>query len=378
MKNILIVVPGLSLGGQERVAIKTAEILSRDYNVYFCVFNLSGAVYKTHFDVINLNVPSKTGLTGKVINVIKRKRALKRIVRKLSIDVTLSFGTTANLVNVLSKKSNKVIVSVRGYESLKNKFSFGKLVYSKANKVICVAEKLSKDLSVNYKVPVEKVETLYNPYEFTDIKQQSLEQISLKTNNPSIVSMGRLEHVKGYRHLLNSIKIAIEKIPNLQLILIGEGKERESLERHATKLGIKDNIIFTGFQSNPYRYLSKADLYVLSSINEGFPNALVEAMICGLPVIATDCKTGPREILTEKYEDRVSNEIEHCEYGVLVPPFISDFSYEPDKEKLLSNAIVEMLTNNKLYNYYRKQSNYRSKAFSVESYRKKIIDIIEK
>lgn len=377
MKNILIIVPGLGAGGQEQVAIKTADILSQDYNVYFCVFDLSNAVYETNFDIINLNLPTRPSLLGKVINVIRRRRELKNIIKNLKIDITMSFGTTANMVNSLAKKSNQVIVSVRGYRSVANKFSISRLVYLRADKVICVSKKISKDLSNRYSIPVKKVETLYNPYDFVDIEQQSAQNITHDIAGPVIVSMGRLDNVKGYRHLLNSTKLAVESIPNLNLIIIGEGKERESLKKHAINLGIEQNVSFVGFQKNPYSFLSKCSLYVLTSINEGFPNALVEAMICGLPVVATDCKTGPREILASNYQDKIIRQAEYSDYGVLVPSFSSDFSNEYEKDLELSKVIIKMLTNNDLYINYRKEAKVRSKHFSIETYKNKLINIIE-
>jgi glycosyltransferase involved in cell wall biosynthesis len=114
----------------------------------------------------------------------------------------------------------------------------------------------------------------------------------------------------------------------LQLALVGVGPRREEFEALAASLGVRDRVHFLGFQSNPHRLVSRSCMFVLSSRYEGFPNAMLEAMICGVPVIATDCRTGPREILGDS------------RHGLLVPNIATS---EPRVvERALSDAIVEM------------------------------------
>ena len=129
------------------------------------------------------------------------------------------------------------------------------------------------------------------------------------------------------------------------------------MQKYAQAAGIAQHIIFAGFQPNPYSYEAKCDLYVLSSINEGFPNTLVEALACGLPIVAADCKTGPREILMERYEDKTAQGLERVDYGILVPPFAADDSCEPEKDELLAQAIVEMLTQSKVSEQEKKKAD---------------------
>ncbi|MBP2639411.1 MAG: glycosyl transferase group 1 [Firmicutes bacterium] len=379
-KNLLILVANTGIGGQERVAINTAGILKEDYNTMLAIFNRQEHNYDFDGTLINLELPPVQGEFEKIMNVFRRVRALKKLKREYKIDVTMSFGTSANLVNALAKTSDKKIVSVRGYGSL-TKSPWGKmisrLVYGRADVVITVAKKLSEDLAALYDIPAAKVKTVYNPYDLTELSDLAGHPVPIEIGSPTIVSVGRMQKVKGYRHLINAMAHVIAFIPQAKLLLIGTGDEAAALQKYTEKLGLIDNVLFAGFQPNPYSYEAKCDLYALSSINEGFPNTLVEALACGLPIVAADCRTGPREILMEHYENRTAEGIEYADYGVLVPPFVSDESHEPEKDKLFAEAIIEMLTNRKRCSRYKEKLAERAGTFSFKAYREKMIEIIE-
>lgn len=379
-KNLLVVVANLGIGGQERVAINTANMLRDDYNIFLAIFNKQQYNYDFHGTLLNLELPPRHGAMNKIMNVLLRARALKKLKQEYNIDVALSLGPSANFANALSKASDKVLVSVHAYNSLAKSYwdkLVGKLIYGKADIVITVAQKISIDLAEIYQIPAAKIKTLNNPYDIAAIIAGANEGISVPIQPPAIVGVGRMNKVKGFRHLINAMTNVVQAIPNAKLFLVGDGDEMPALREHSARIGLADNVVFVGFQPNPYSYEAKCDLYVLSSINEGFPNTLVEAMACGLPVVATDCKTGPREILTEHFEDRTAAEIEFTDYGALVPPFVSDESQEPEKDKLLAEAIIEMLTNQERNHYYREKSAERARSFSFHAYREKIVAIIE-
>jgi Glycosyltransferase len=379
-KRLLLIVPNLRLGGQQRVAINTAVILESQYNITLAVFTMDGVAYDITCQAIDLRIPAESGYLRKIYNVFRRTKALKQLKRDLKIDVAISLGNTANLPNVLSKVSDKIILSVHGYASLTGSYiskTIDRLVYRSADTVVCVAEKMAKDLVALYDVPEYKVVTLYNPYDFARITDQAQAPISLEIRHPAIAAMGRLEKVKGYRHLMRAFDLVQQEIPEATLVFIGEGKEREELERMAVDLGLAPQVAFVGFQSNPYSYLAKCDLLALSSINEGFPNAMVEAMACALPVVASDCKSGPREIVNEVYHDKVASEVEYADYGILIPPFATDDSDEPELDRLFANAILRLLKDNKMFKRYKERSQERARVFSFNAYKNKIMKIIE-
>ena len=133
----------------------------------------------------------------------------------------------------------------------------------------------------------------------------------------TIIAHGRLEKVKNYARLIKAVYLARQEIKDISLVIIGEGSERERLEDLVKKFGLEGFAELIGFRKNPFAYISKSKLYVLSSLNEGFPNALVEGM-CFLPSVSVDCKSGPREILNCEVGGEKCVGVEYGLYGILV------------------------------------------------------------
>lgn len=178
------------------------------------------------------------------------------------------------------------------------------------------------------------------------------------TEGRILVSMGREDVVKGFWHLLKSFALVHEALPDTKLLIIGQG-EYTAYKELASALGIDDAVCFTGLKRNPYPYLKKSSLYVLTSYNEGFPNALVEAMALGVPAIATDCMTGPKEILGK-------------EYGILVPNMSPEADFEPqhitDEERMLAEKIISLLEDGEKMAHYREMARKRAGDYTTESY----------
>jgi len=146
-------------------------------------------------------------------------------------------------------------------------------------------------------------------------------------------------------------------------------------------LGNSNSVLITGYQENPFKFISRSDVYVLSSLFEGFPNAMVEAMACGCPVIATDCKSGPKEILYENANlDNISTSIEKADYGLLVPPLDSkenwDSSMTHNTEEILANAMLMYINDKKLCESYALKAAARSKVFSYERCKREFEGVI--
>ena len=232
----------------------------------------------------------------------------------------------------------------------------------------------------------QKVCTLYNPFELAGIQAQARE-VGEKERLPFvgcgrvIVSMGRQDDVKGFWHLLKSFSLLHRKYEDARLLIVGEGDFKEYWKL-AEDLGIQDAVSFPGVKKNPFPWLALGRMYVMTSINEGFPNVLVEAMALGIPVISTNCMTGPAEILAEDF-DAVSGRQEYldADYGILIPVMDAAKDLDADRiteeERMLAEQMERLLSDEALYEKYSQAAVRRAAQFSGEAYVERIRGMAE-
>lgn len=362
MKKVLLIVPALHQGGFEKVCVTTARLLQPYFQVKIVIFDSRDIAYDIKgIPVADLRLPSREGRFAKIINVIKRGRRINKIKKKEEIDIAYSFGPTANLANIASLGKAQKWLGIRSYMDMERPGQI-KLFCRCADKLICCSEVICEEVREKYAYP--EAVTLNNPFDIAEVRELAdHEETKLPwTDGRIIITMGREDEVKGFWHLIKSFSLVHKKLPDTRLMIIGEGEYLQYKEL-AIRLGVDDSVYFTGLKRNPYPYLKKGSVYVLTSHYEGFPNAMVEAMSMGLPVIATDCKTGPGEILADKY-------------GILVPNMSPEPDFREDyiskEEENLSKIIIELMENQEKMKYYRKMSVERAKVYSKESYVAKI------
>lgn len=376
-KCIFIIVPTLQLGGQEKVAIITAHLLEKFYNIILIIFDEREKVFTIFCPVICINVPAQQNILLKIVNIIKRVFLLYKLKRKYAPVSSISFGTSANIVNVLSGRKTKNIVAIHGYGS-SGKGIINKVQYYFSNKIICVSELIREKILRENRLDKEKVLTLYNPYDVNEILQKAQESVFDYSFSPNtIVSMGRLDEVKNFPRLIKAFSLVKNLVSDAKLAIIGEGSERVHLEGLIEKYDLQQSVSLIGFRSNPYAYLAKAKLFVLSSYSEGFPNALVEAMTF-LPVVAVDCKSGPREILSLGNINTVATGVELADFGVLIPPAANRCFTETitKDDKILAAGIISLLQNTELAKKYAEKARLRVNDFSCERYKQTLLHII--
>ena len=167
--------------------------------------------------------------------------------------------------------------------------------------VVCCSQGVKNDLAKNFQIPLEKLSYIPYPFDVQEIKERSAEPVDTSLEQEgikfSLLTVGGLRPQKNQEMLIRSFKLVIDQGLSAQLIIVGEGPMRVELEKLIGELGLNDRVRMVGLKANPYPYFRAADLFVLSSLYEGNPLVLIEALIIGTPVISTDCPSGPREIL---------------------------------------------------------------------------------
>ena len=182
--------------------------------------------------------------------------------------------------------------------------------YHRADAIVAVSEGVRSDVIRELGADPAKVQTVYNPLDLDEIARLATEPATHRyfqtPRLPVFLAVGRLEQAKRFDVLLEAFAKMRSATPS-KLIIIGEGSLRDELTRLAAALGVAEDVDFPGFQRNPFAWMARCDVFVLSSRNEGLPNALIQAMACGARVVSTDCPHGPAEIL------------EFGQWGTLVP-----------------------------------------------------------
>ncbi|SFD36827.1 Glycosyltransferase involved in cell wall bisynthesis [Thiohalospira halophila DSM 15071] len=172
--------------------------------------------------------------------------------------------------------------------------------YPRADAVICPSEGLGRELHELAGVPRERLHVIPNPIVTDSFLEQAREPLDdpwfTDEGPPVILGAGSLEPRKDFATLIRAFARLRQQRP-ARLVILGEGRERGRLEALAAELGISDDVRLPGFEANPYRWMSRADAFALTSLREGSGAVLVEALACGTPVVATDCPVGPGEIL---------------------------------------------------------------------------------
>ena len=310
MKKIAIFVSFSGHGGVERMMLNLAEGLAE----LKCSVDLV-LVKARHAQLENL---------PNAVNIVKLFSdhtfsslfALSGYLKKNRPDALLAAKNRANQVAILARRlsgvNNRIglrmgtttTVALQGKSILK-KWSWYipmRWLYPKADEIIAVSKGVAEDLVRITGINSQQITVIANPVITPRVKRLAKTEIDhpwlQKKDLPVILGVGRLTRQKDFPTLIKAFaRLHVQQ--RCRLIILGEGKDKQMLINLAEELDVADDLDFPGFVDNPYAYMNSSDLFVLSSIWEGSPNVLTEAMGLGVPVVATDCPSGPREILQE-------------------------------------------------------------------------------
>jgi glycosyltransferase involved in cell wall biosynthesis len=245
------------------------------------------------------------------LEMFKIVSRLRRVVRELTPQILFSMLWYANICAILAVKGlpTRSVISERIWTPYEisdgtvlkalrpiKKFLL-EIFYRHADHVVAVSSGIAEELCKNFGVRKKRVSIIHNPVPILHLVEQSRSgENPWREEGFKIVSMGRLTAQKGHDHLIRALG-KLPKETNFHLQILGEGPDEALLKGLVEECGLQGKVTLAGFVGNPFVYLVNADLFVLASRAEGFPNALVEAMCFSIPVIAADCPTGPSEIL---------------------------------------------------------------------------------
>lgn len=332
------------MGGAQRSLANIARELAQHHRVWVVIFNRDHALVTAFAaDVLSLDVRSGRNPMRKIIAFFQRVVRLRQLKKKLAIDVCISFLEGADYVNVLSQRGERVLISVRGsklHDENMIRYVFFwrqlliRLLYRRAHGIVCVSPGIKNELATAYglsNVPTWVIPNFYSVDEIQRLAQQPLDNPFLVDfySGPVIAMSGRLAIEKGNALIVRVVAQLKKEFGNVRLLLIGDGPQRHPILALAEELGLTTayrtlagscpDVFVTGEVSNVFPFLHRASVYVLNSSSEGFPNGLVEAMACGLPVVSSDCPYGPREIMTGAFSAKEITAAEITACGLLLP-----------------------------------------------------------
>jgi len=395
VKKDLFVISTLNTGGAQKILSNMVTALPEDFESTILLNDDENIVYPYKGKIISLGFkPQKNKLNVFYMLrvLIKRFSTLKKLKNTGEYCACISFLDSANIANVLSGgKKCKTILTVHNTlsktkKSLKHRFILFpliKLLYGKAYKVVAVSEGIKYDLINFFKLKPDNVITILNGHDLSTIRSKGKIGTKKYSENEYVFcNVGRLSYAKGQWYLIRAFKEVLKTCPNCRLVFLGEGEYRDYLEKLAFALGIKDKVDFPGFLENPYEIIASCDAYVHSALHEGFPNALIEALALSKPCIATDFRSGAREILAPflPVSEEEKDNILKCEYGIITPVCDGKKYLESDpltfEEELLSKAMIMMATDTDIQKQYIEKSNEAVCNLDISRIIEKWVDLI--
>ena len=358
--KVVFLISDLDAGGAERVMVTILRHIDRSrFEPILYLSEKTGPLLPLVpqdikiFSISELKVPQIVGLTW--ITFIWR---FTRHLKQIRADVIVSFLWHMNRVAIIAGKCPwmrvKTAVSERtstsvyagGFQNFLRSLVI-RLLYPFADVVIAPSTDIAKDLVLR-RNSCEKIRVIHNPVDLAMIRAYASEALDhpwYSGGEDIIIAIGRLGSEKGFPYLIRAMGLLREEGFSCKLLILGEGTERVHLEKLIAELDLTDNIELAGFQENPYKYLARSRVFVLSSLYEGFPNVLAEALALGIPSVATRCPSGPEEIITDEVD------------GILVK--VAD-------EKAIADAIKRILQDETLRKILSENAKKRAEDFAAE------------
>jgi glycosyltransferase involved in cell wall biosynthesis len=360
-KKIMIIIPNFKPGGAEKVHVDLANHWYQFYEIVFVVMTNKGSLNK----YLNKNIKIIETKSNRLREFII---PLSKNIKDINPDIIVSAMWPLTSISLISKflsfKKPKLYfvehckLSGQYLKDINSDSFFYKMIisitYFFSKKIICVSKCVLEDMINITKLNRKKFKLIYNPIIFNHSNKYNKDDYLsyFKNAKYKVIGVGTLKKQKDFKNLILAFSYISEKL-NAKLVIIGSGPERKSLEKLIVNLNMKDRIILIGFQDNIFPWFDVADLYVHSSIYDGLPLTILEALLSGTPIVSTNSDCGPSELL------------DNGKYGTLV---------EVSNSKYLSLAIE-----NKLFETTNKDLlKERAREFSIDKISNQYLEVFDK
>lgn len=369
LPGLVFLIPSLSGGGAERVASNLLPYISQHFDVTLALLEnrlIHPVPEKVRFKAFSGPLESQTAHISRIPYHVF---SLARLVRKYNVQIVLSFMEQANIVNLLTAfiTKHKTLISQRiePKRQYANKGILGRLIlkaslllYPKAAQVEAVSEGIRNTLISDYGLDHGRLNVIPNPVNIKNLSRQAKAPLPPNIPVKFLLHVGRMNLAhKGQDVLLKAFHLLRRKYTDLSLVFVGDGPDRERIISQIERLALNNATILTGWQDNVACFMAHAQVFLLSSRYEGWPNVLVEAMACGCPVVATNCDTGPREILGDN------------EHGLLVPV---------DDHEAMAREVEKLLFDPEMRKKYGEQGLKRAGHFQTEKIAERYVAVLNK
>lgn len=320
-REISVFLESLEGGGAEHVLLTLINAFIQRAHEVEVILCKSGGLYQKQLS------PDVNLVELHARNLYYGLPRLVRYLRKMKPRVLLTTLNLASMVALIAKRlarvDTRVVIRIANTISQQPKNWLKKnldhllqrLIYPWADEIIAVSDGVGDDLSAHVGIHRERIITIYNPIITPELKELANTKLDhpwfMPDQPPVILGVGRLNVLKDFGTLIRAFSKISANHP-ARLLILGEGDQREHLETLVAELKITDKVSMPGFVDNPFQYMRNASVFALTSVSEGLPAVLIQALACGCSVVSTDCPNGPREIL------------DHGRHGYLVPVRDSD------------------------------------------------------